>query len=136
MPDKFLYIFLDESGNLDFSTKGTQFFLIGGIVQERPFEAHKALCDLRYDLIESGEDRHAFHATEDKQAVRDRVFTIIQQHLKTMTIDVLVVEKRKTHPKLQVESRFYPEMLGYFLRHVLGARDLNPYKEVLVMSPA
>ena len=134
MPGKFLYLFLDESGNLDFSTKGTRFFLIGGVVQERPFEAHKALSDLRYDLIENGESLHSFHATEDKQAVRDRVFTIIQQQLKTMTIDALVVEKRKTHPDVQQESRFYPEMLGNFLRHVLMARDLKPYKEVLVMT--
>lgn len=134
MPDKFLYIFLDESGNLDFSTNGSRFFLIGGIIQERPFEAYKALCDLRYDLIESGEDIHTFHATEDKQAVRDRVFAIVQKHLRYMTIDALVVEKRKTHPSLQQESRFYPEMLGYFLRHVLGARDLKPYQEVLVMT--
>jgi hypothetical protein len=134
MPEKFLYIFLDESGNLDFSKNGTRFFLIAGIVQERPFEAYKALYDLRYDLIESGEDLHTFHATEDKQNVRDRVFSIIQQHLNGMRIDALVVEKRKTHPELQQEDRFYPEMLGYFLRHILGAVDLKQYKEVIVMT--
>src|SRR3977135_1740080 len=51
-----------------------------------------------------------------------------------MRIDALIVEKRKTHPTLQLESRFYPEMLGYLLRHVLLARDLEPYKEVIVMT--
>ena len=63
MPDRFLYIFLDESGNLDFSKNGSRFFLITGVVQERPFEAYKALCDLRYDLIESGDDIQRFHAS-------------------------------------------------------------------------
>jgi Protein of unknown function (DUF3800) len=134
MPDRFLYIFLDESGNLDFSKNGSRFFLITGVVQERPFEAYKALCDLRYDLIESGDDIQRFHATEDKQTVRNRVFAIIQKHLDDMIIDALVVEKRKTHPSLHQESRFYPEMLGYFLRHVLGSRRLEAYKEVLVMT--
>jgi Protein of unknown function (DUF3800) len=134
MPTRFLYIFLDESGNLDFSGNGSRFFLITGVVQERPFEAYKALYDLRYDLIEAGDDIHWFHATEDKQAVRNRVFAIIQQNLDGMRVDALIVEKRKTHPNLQQESRFYPEMLGYLLRHVLGATDLEPYKEVIVMT--
>jgi len=134
MQDRFLYIFLDESGNLDFSPNGSRFFLITGVVQERPFEAYKGLCDLRYDLIEAGGDVERFHATEDKQPVRNRVFAIIQQHLNGMRIDAVIVEKRKTHPHLQLESRFYPEMLGYLLRHVLLARDLEPYKEVIVMT--
>jgi hypothetical protein len=134
MQDRFLYIFLDESGNLDFSGNGTRFFLITGVVQERPFEAYKALCDLRYDLIEAGGDVERFHATEDEQLVRNQVFKIIQQHLNGMRIDALIVEKRKTHPHLQQESRFYPEMLGYLLRHILLATDLQPYKEVIVMT--
>jgi hypothetical protein len=92
------------------------------------------VCELRYDLIESGHDIDRFHATEDRQEIRNRVFAIIQQFVHAMRIDALIVEKRKTHPKLQQESRFYPEMLGYFLRHVLGATDLNPYKEVLVLT--
>lgn len=29
--DRYLYIFLDEAGNFDFSTKGTPFFLLGCI---------------------------------------------------------------------------------------------------------
>jgi hypothetical protein len=134
MPARFLYIFLDESGNMDFSKNGTRFFLIAGIVQERPFEAYKALCDLRYDLIESGEDIHWFHATEDQQPVRNRVFAIIQQNLDHIRIDALIIEKRKTHPSLQQESRFYPEMIGYLLRHILGATDLDLYQEVIVMT--
>ena len=39
--DRFLYIFLDESGNLDVSQDGSRFFQITGVVQERPFEAYK-----------------------------------------------------------------------------------------------
>lgn len=126
MPARFLYIFLDESGNMDFSKNGTRFFLIAGLVQERPFEAYKALCDLRYDLIESGEDIHWFHATEDQQPVRNRVFAIIQQNLDHMRVDALIIEKRKTHPSLQQESRFYPEMIGYLLRHILTLARMLP----------
>jgi Protein of unknown function (DUF3800) len=98
MASRFLYIFLDESGNLDFSSNGSRFFQLTGVIQERPFEAHKLLCDLRYDLIEAGADVQRFHATEDKQEVRNRVFSIIRQYLDKVKIDALIVEKRKTHP--------------------------------------
>jgi hypothetical protein len=42
MLPKFLYIFLDESGNLDFSANGTRFFVFTGVVQERPFDGPEA----------------------------------------------------------------------------------------------
>jgi Protein of unknown function (DUF3800) len=134
MPSRFLYIFLDESGNLDFSSNGTRFFQIAGVIQERPFESYRLLSELRYDLIEAGHDIQGFHATEDLQDIRNRVFAIIQKFLRSMRIDALIVEKRKTHPTLQQEGVFYPEMLGYFLRHVLGAANLKPYEEVLVLT--
>ena len=134
MPDRFLYIFLDESGNLDFSQNGTRFFQIAGVIQERPFESYKLLNELRYDLIEEGHDLEKFHATEDLQEIRNRVFAIIQQFLHSMSIDALIVEKRKTHPNLQQEAVFYPELLGYFLRHALRATHLEPYKEVLLLT--
>ena len=66
MASRFLYIFLDESGNLDFSSNGSRFFQLTGVIQERPFEAHKLRCDLRYDLIEAGADVQRFHATTKK----------------------------------------------------------------------
>jgi Protein of unknown function (DUF3800) len=134
MQDRFLYIFLDESGNMDFSANGTRFFQITGVVQERPFQAYKALSELRYDLIEAGEDIHRSHATEDKQDVRNRVFSIIRQNLDGMRIHAVIVEKRKTRPELQEESLFYPRMLGYFLRGTLRATDLKAYQEVIVMT--
>jgi hypothetical protein len=45
--DKFLYIFLDEGGNLDFSPSGTKFFIVTSLAKERPFEAYRALSELR-----------------------------------------------------------------------------------------
>jgi hypothetical protein len=36
--EKFLYIFLDEGGNLDFSSGGTEFFIVTSLAKERPFE--------------------------------------------------------------------------------------------------
>lgn len=132
--NRILYIFLDEAGNRDFSANGTQFFLFSAVVRERPFESGSRLSDLKYDLIEDGMDLCRFHASEDLQAVRDRVYSVIQSDLKRTRIEALYVEKRKTHPSLQHEDRFYPELLGYFVRHILSAVKLEEYKEFLVFT--
>jgi hypothetical protein len=41
---RFLYIFLDEAGNLDFSPSGTRYFILSSITKERPFNAYRELA--------------------------------------------------------------------------------------------
>lgn len=131
---RYLYVFLDEAGNLDFSPQGTRYFLLGAITQERPFRAHAPLDDLRHQFNESGLDLEYFHASEDRQAVRDRVFAAVAPHLATMKFDAVVVEKRKTGPALQDAYAFYPRMVGYVLRHILGQYQLTDFAEVVVLT--
>ena len=92
------------------------------------------LSSLKYDLIEVGLDIEYFHASEDRQAVRDQVFAIISNNLRDFRIDSLIVEKRKTGPALQVLERFYPKMIGYLIRYVLEPRNLRDYAEVIVIT--
>ncbi len=134
MSKRFLYIFLDEAGNLDFSPNGTRYFLLSSVTKERPFFAYKELNELKYDLVEVGMDIEYFHASEDSPLVRNRVLDIIKRYLEGIRIDSLVVEKRKTGPALRAEERFYPEMLGYLLRYILGEHNLSSYAEVIVFT--
>lgn len=136
MVERFLYIFLDEAGNLDFSKTGTKYFLLGALTKERPFHAYKELTELKYDLAELGLDLEYFHASENAQPVRDRVFDVIRRNLNGVRIDALVAEKRKTEPGLQKEEAFYPRMIGYLLKYILGQHDLSAFKEVLVFTDA
>jgi hypothetical protein len=131
---KVLYIFLDEGGNMDFSGSGTKYFTITSLSKERPFEAYKALNDLKYDLIELETEIEYFHASEDRQAVRNRVFEIINTHLDQTRLDSLIVEKRKTGPALRIEEKFYPRMLGYLLTYVVNGYDLNEFERVIVLT--
>ena len=73
-PSRFLYVFLDEGGNLDFSPSGTKYFVLSSLTKERPFHAGKELIELKYDLVELGTNLEYFHAAEDRQAVRNSVF--------------------------------------------------------------
>jgi hypothetical protein len=131
---RFLYLFLDEAGNFDFSPTGTRFFLLTCTAKERPFNACHDLTELRYDLVEQGATIEYFHAAEDLQAVRNSVFALIAKHLDGMRIDSLIVEKRKTAPALTVPEKFYPKMLGYLLGYVLNGYDLSHYAEVIVFT--
>ncbi len=68
------YIFLDEGGNLDFRTHGSKYFTVTGVLMRRPFALESASTELRFDMMEEGTELEEFHAAEDRQATRDRVF--------------------------------------------------------------
>ena len=132
--EQIVYIFLDEGGNFDFSRNGTKYFTLTSVTSRRPFGFDRPLADLKYDLIELGLDLEYFHASEDRQAVRDRVFEIIHDYLGEVRIDSLIVEKRKTQPSLRRLASFYPRMLGHLLQSALAALDLSTAVQIVVVT--
>lgn len=131
---QYLYIFLDEGGNFDFSPSGTNFFTLTSITKTRPFQLAPILDALKYDLIETGLDIEYFHAAEDRQPVRDKVFASIQQFINSFRIDSLIVEKKKTGPALREDTQFYPRMIGYILEYVLKSKTAQSCDEVIVIT--
>jgi len=131
---KILYIFLDEGGNLDFSSTGTKFFSLTSIIKMRPFIGYKELTELKYDFVENGRNIEYFHATEDKQAVRDEVFKVIRKHISKIRIDSLIVEKSKTGSALQKPERFYPKMMGYLLPHAVNHCRLEDITRIIIFT--
>ena len=101
---------------------------------KRPFRLDQVLTELRFDLMEEGVELEEFHAAEDRQATRDRVFACIEDHLPSLRVDSVIVEKRKAHPKVQEIERFYPEMLGYLLRHTICEESLDTTPEVVIVT--
>ena len=129
-----IYVFLDESGNLDFTAGGTRYFVMTSVSMERPFPMNDALDAYQYDCLELGLPQEYFHAAEDNRRVREMVFDIIGAHVQDMRVDSLIVEKRKTGPALRAEGRFYPEMLGYLLKHVLSMPSHKKAEEVIIIT--
>jgi hypothetical protein len=138
MPDeakqRFLYIFLDEAGNLDFSHTGTRYFVLGGITKERPFQAYRELTEFKYDQVERGTVLEYFHASENAQAVRNGVFDIIEKNLAGVAVDAIIVEKQKLPHSLRADERLYPKMLGSLLREILSHYQLAEFAEVIVFT--
>ena len=71
--NKTLCLFIDEAGNFDFSPKGTRYFVLTCMSTFQPVEERDKILSLRYELLADGTDQEFFHATEDKQIVRDKV---------------------------------------------------------------
>ena len=75
-----------------------------------------------------------FHASEDKQPVRDSAFEIIVSNLPSLSIDSIIVEKAKTNPALREMIHFYPKIMGYLIGYLIKQRNLNDYSGVVVIT--
>lgn len=118
-------LFGDESGNFDFSSKGTRYFAVGTLElasegverleQALQDVASRVLCD---PTIHDG----VFHASEDLQPVRDQVFQVLAR-LEDAQVDVTLLEKCKANPSVRrSEPDFYGFAWRYHLRYVLRRR--------------
>lgn len=127
-----VFLFFDESGNFDFSPGGTRYLVFGALTTRSPAPLLRPLSDLRYELLASGMEIEAFHAAEDKQAVRDRVFRIISTAT-GVDFDALVVEKRKVDPALYDVTSFYPEFACRLLKDVF-ARYPDTNERIVIIT--
>ena len=104
-----LYVFLDESGNFDFSGNdgASQWYCLTSLATTDPEEGIQEYYALRHELYHDGqEEQHWFHATEDKQAIRDRFLPLVGA-LTSARVDCVAVEKRKLLPSLRESKISY-----------------------------
>lgn len=119
-----VYLFFDESGNLDFSENGSRWFCFGALTLRDPGPLSAALTRLRYGLLEQGLELEHFHAAEDRQAVRNQVFSALAA-VGGFEVDVLVAEKCLTPAVLRDPFEFYRH-----LAHVLMDSVLDRFRDV------
>ncbi len=108
---KTLFLFIDESGNFDFSPKGTKFFSLTCLVTNDPITKRDELVKLRYDLLTEGVDHEYFHATEDAQKIRDKVYAILSSMGESYKIYSVIAQKNKTHSSLYKEVYYKKDKL-------------------------
>lgn len=107
MADDVLFIFLDESGNFDFSPNGSTYWSITALCTLEPIEGRDSLVSLLYELAAAGGGQECFHATEDLQSVRDSVFDRINKLPESFEIHSVIAEKSKANPSTYQEQ--YPK---------------------------
>jgi len=128
-----LNVFIDISGNYDFSSSGTKYLVLTSLLCTDICPGVIELYICKHRLIDQGIDVAYFHAAEDKQIVRNEVFDIICG-LSHLRVDSVIVEKKKTHPNLWPLKSFYPKMIKQLLKYPFDSRgiDVSQYDKVLI----
>lgn len=99
---KTLYVFMDESGDLQFTAKGKQHFILSAIYTETPGVSAAAMQKLKYEQLARGSSDLEFHATENSAGTRKRVAETIRG-LPNIRAHTIWIDKSYTHPSLQDE---------------------------------
>ena len=121
-----MYLYIDEAGNFDFGRGGTHHFLLTGVLMRRPFTHLPSLLEVKYDFLEDGLDLEYFHASEDRQAVRDRVFRCLAAHVGGMRLICVVACKAELDGGLRSPERLYSAAFDRLVREALGGRAPTP----------
>jgi hypothetical protein len=121
-----LYVFIDESGNFDFSNNpgASEWLVLTSLMTTDASEGIMALYETKHDLIRAGHDIEEFHAAEDAQMIRDSVFPVLAG-LKQARVDSLAVRKRRLTPSWRKPDEFYPRMMEYLLQYPFDPRGLD-----------
>jgi hypothetical protein len=119
-----LNIFIDESGNFDFSPNGTKLFVLTAVSTTDCPELLSGCIQLRHRIAASGLDLEEFHATEDRQVVRDQMFGLLAEHVVhgCFSVDAIIAQKNKVNPAIREETIFYPRLLKILLHWVFRRR--------------
>jgi hypothetical protein len=134
-----VYLFFDESGNLDFTANGSRHFCFGALTLRDPGPLTAEFARLRYDLLGEGLELDCFHAAEDRQAVRNQVFGALQRVSGSgldaggFDFDVLVADKRLAPAELRDPFEFYAR-LGYVLVDSVLERFRDSDEPVVVIT--
>jgi uncharacterized protein DUF3800 len=131
-----LHIFADESGNLDFGPKrgASRFFILGTVTIPGTLALGEQLLDLRRGLAKQGLglDSPSFHASEDKQAVRDEVFGLLAEA--DFRFDCTVFEKCKTRPHLSRDRELFYKTAWYYHFKYVAPRVTRSNDDLLVVA--
>lgn len=128
------YVFADEAGDFAFvrNNRASRYFILCTITVGDCALGEK-LLRLRKDLVWEGLPvGDYFHATEDKQIVRDRVFALLEGE--DLTVEATILEKSKAQRHIRSsEARFYQHAWYY---HFYGAHQkiLGDATEMLVTA--
>ena len=126
-----LYIFLDESGNLDFSPNGTKYFVLTGLLAFDIMPAVVEMHRLKHEVIRAGTDLEFFHATEDRQVVRDQVFAIIAD-CRNIVAHAVLVEKSRVPLLTREEIRLYRLLCQPLFVSMFAWLNLSDIERVII----
>jgi hypothetical protein len=122
-----LYVFIDVSGNYDFAGTGTRYLVMTGLTCTDICSGIIELHTCKHRLIDGGFEVEYFHAAEDQQAVRNKVFDIVSK-FDHVRIDSVISEKSNIPTSLQSTGQIYPYMVEMLLNSLLTVGGIKTKK--------
>jgi Protein of unknown function (DUF3800) len=113
-----LFAFLDESGVFQFTPQHGNYLVFAAIVTATPTLFTQEFAALKYELHAQGTCLERFHACNDTQAVRNRVFALLAGST-DYAVHTIIARKNRINPILYkhgVYSIAYRTMLRYLVR--------------------
>jgi len=130
-----VYIFVDEAGDMDFSTNGSKYYMFNFLVKQRPFKVHEHIANYRYSLLERNLnalngtrlDIEYFHAHNDNKYIKEELFNTISTFDKErVKVYSYILEKPKVNPQKRKEKeRFYIDNLNYSIQRLLQKLEID-----------
>lgn len=131
-----LYVYVDESGNMDFTNnKGTAHFVMSAVLTYRPVETAAKVLKLKYELMQHAMNRPYFHATEDSAGVRKRMFDTLDT-LPEFRIHSIWADKHYASPKIQDEGKFYGIFAKALAKYISKVTEKEASSVVMVYDAA
>lgn len=131
-----IFVFLDESGQLDFSSNGSKHFVLAAVTTLNPLQTSSTLQKLKYKFLANPLDNQAhecFHASEDKQLVRDQVFLELENIKNDLLINYIWADKTKTHPTIQSRTDFYSLLGSSICKYLLKKWKISNFDKVIIV---
>ncbi len=123
MARKALLVFVDESGNFDFSDTGTNHLVLSAVLCHKPLRSAGKMLRLKYSRLALGFNISGFHASEDRNSLRVSVLKTISKE-RSLSAFSMVLDKARPENKLllpgDIYHRFGLELaahLGEFIQH-------------------
>lgn len=113
-----LHIYLDESGDFDFSPTGTKYYIFSVAWTFEPKPLADSLTSLRFQLLKQGYDIQGFHATADEEKNRNSVVSTLLAH-NGWKFTTVLIEKAKVYPPNRKPNLFYAKYATMPLKFVL-----------------
>lgn len=132
-----LYVFVDESGNLDFTGRGTDHFVLTAYMTEDPIGCGAGLTRLKYEYLSRGlEDQIPFHASENSAGTRKRVADAMCQLPQGCRIHSIYADKHYAHPSKHDPAIFYGLVGGALGKYLLMVEHTTYSPIVLIFDSA
>lgn len=107
------FVFIDESGNFDFTGKGSDHFVVSAFITTDPLECGKLLHSLTYDFLARDlSDQIPFHASENSRGTRRRVVATLCPSEHICSVQTIYADKHLAHPDHHQPEVFYSHIGG------------------------